>query len=67
MTIVIDAITMVDSAVVDYTQFCEKSFEVLTSLQEDRNLQRPKTEACEMQQRDDEVKGTRKPSRSQKY
>jgi len=48
----------VDSVVADCTQLFEQSFEVLTSLQEDPNVQRLETEAHEIQQRYHEVKGT---------
>ena len=46
-----------DSAIADCTQLYEQSFEVLTSLQEDPNIQRLEMEAHELQQCYDEVKG----------
>lgn len=51
-------IAVVNSAVTYYTKLFEQSFEVLTTLQEDPNIQCLETEACKLQQRDDEVKGT---------
>ena len=51
-------VMVVESAVADCTQLFEQSFEVLTSLQEDPNIQRLETKACELQQHYDEVKGT---------
>lgn len=49
---------MVDSAVANCTQLFEQSLEVLTSLQEDPNLQQLELKSCDLQQRYDEVKGT---------
>jgi len=46
------------SAVADYTQLFKQSFEVLTSMQEEPNIQRLEMEACELQQRYDQVKGS---------
>ena len=55
---VIEAVTEVESAVPDCTHLFEQSFEVLIGLQEDPNIQRLETEARELQQHYDEVKGT---------
>ena len=57
-TVVTIAIAAVDNAVANCMQLFEQSFEVLTTLQEDPNLERLETEARELQQRYDEVKGT---------
>lgn len=47
-TAVIEAVAAMDSAVVDYTQLFEQSFEVLTSLHEDPNVQSLNMEAREL-------------------
>lgn len=49
---------VVDNVVVDCTQIFEQSFELLTSLQEDPNVQWLEIEAWELQQCYDKVKGT---------
>lgn len=49
---------VVDFALADYTQPFEQSFEVLTCLQEDPNLQSLDIEVCELQKCYDEFKGT---------
>lgn len=54
-TIVKDAIIAVDTAVKDCTTLIEKVLKVVTSLQEDLELQRLEIEARELQQRYDEV------------
>lgn len=54
-TITLDEI---GSGVRDCTRMFEESFEVLMNLQEDPNIQRLETEACELQQQYDRVKGT---------
>lgn len=48
VTIVIEAVTVVESVVANCTQLFEKLFEVLTSLQEDPNIQRIEMEAHEL-------------------
>jgi len=50
----------VDSVVTDYMKPFEQSFEVLTTLQEDTNIEHLETEVHKLQQRYDEVKGTTK-------
>ena len=57
-SVITTAITEVNSAVTDYTKLFEQLFEVLTTLQEDLNIQRLEKEARELQQKYDEVKGT---------
>lgn len=52
------AMVVIDSVVADYMQLFKQSFEVLTALQEDPNVECLETKACELQQRYDEVKGT---------
>ena len=49
---------MIDSALVDCMYLFEQSFEVLTTLQEDPNVEHLETEACEIQHRYEKVKGT---------
>lgn len=49
VTVVIEAVVAVDSVVADYLQLFEQSFEVSTSLQEDPDVHRSKTEARELQ------------------
>ena len=49
---------MVDSVVVDCMWIFEQSFEVMTSLEDDPNVECLETEELELQQRYDEVKGT---------
>lgn len=58
VTVVIEAIAAIDSAVADCTQIFEQSFKALTSLQEDPNVQQLETKACELEQHYDEVKRT---------
>jgi hypothetical protein len=48
----------IDSVVQYYTNMLEESLEVFISLQEDPNIQRLETEARELQQQYDTVKGT---------
>ena len=48
MTIVTEVVTVVESVVADCMQLFEQSFEVLTSLQEDPNIERLETEVCEL-------------------
>lgn len=48
----------INSAVKDCTKLLEESFEVITTLQEDPNLQCLETEARKLQQRYDDIKGT---------
>lgn len=48
----------ISSAVKDCTKMLEESFEVFTTLQEDPNIQRVETEAHELQQQYDDIKGT---------
>jgi len=50
----------VDSAGIDYMKLFEQSLEVLTTLQEDPNIECLEIEACELQQRYNKVKGTKK-------
>ena len=57
-TTVTTTIVVVDSAVADYMQLFEQSFEVQTTLQEDPNVEPLETVVGELQQRYDEVKGT---------
>ncbi|CAA3018922.1 Hypothetical predicted protein [Olea europaea subsp. europaea] len=57
-TPIIAAVMVVESVVGDYMQLFKISFEVLKSFHEDPNIQRLETEACELQQFYDEVKGT---------
>ena len=57
-TAVTEVVAAVNSVVADCTQLFEKSFEVLTSLQEDPNVKWLETEVHELQQCYDEVKGT---------
>ena len=57
-----NAVTMgikeISSAVKDYTKLFEESFEVLNTPQEDSNIQSLETEACELQQNYNDIKGT---------
>lgn len=48
----------ISSVVRDCTRMLEESFKVLTNLQEDPNIHRLETEARELQQHYDSVKGT---------
>ena len=57
-TTITTTIATVDSAVIDYMKMFEQSFKVLTTLQEDMNIEFLETEACELQQKYDEIKGT---------
>jgi len=57
-TMVTIAMAAVDSVVTEYVNLFEQSFEVLTTLQEDPNIEHLETEARKLQQRYDEVKGT---------
>lgn len=49
---------MVDSAMTDCMKLLEQPFEFLTTLQEESNIELLEIEACRLQQRYDEVKGT---------
>ena len=49
---------VVDSALADCMHLFEQSFEVLTTLQKDLNVEHLETEARELQKKYDEVKGT---------
>lgn len=49
-------IAKVNSATTDYTNLFEESFEVISTLQEDSNIQHLETEAHELQNKYDEVK-----------
>lgn len=53
-----DAIAVVASTETDYTTLFEESLELLTSLQEDPNVQTLETKAWELQQYYDKVKVT---------
>lgn len=57
-TVVTEEVAEIDSAVAKCTQLFEQSFEVLTSLQEDPNVQQLEIEAHDLQQHYDEVKST---------
>lgn len=57
-TVVTTTMAVIDSAVEKCMQLFEQSFEVLTTLQEDLNLERLEIEVHDLQQRYDEVKGT---------
>lgn len=48
----------INSAIRDYTRMLEESFEVLTNIQEDPNIQCLEIEVRELQQHYDNVKGT---------
>ena len=48
----------INSVVRDCTRMLEESFEVLTTLQEDLNIQRLETKVHKLQQQYDEIKGT---------
>lgn len=50
--------TEINGVVKDCTKLLEESFEVLTSLQEDLNIQHLEIKACKLQQLYDEMKGT---------
>jgi len=51
-------ITEVNSVVKDYTKLFEELFKLLTTLQEDPNIQHLETEAHKLQQQYDDIKGT---------
>jgi len=53
-----DAIATVDAAVKDFTSLFEQPLELVTSLQEDPNVQQLETEEMELQLNYDEVKAT---------
>lgn len=57
--VVKDAIANIDAAVVDCTMLFEQAMEIVTTLQEDPNLQRLNTKTGELQQQYDEVRGRR--------
>lgn len=57
-TTVTVVVATVDSVVADCMQLFEQSFEVLTTLQEDLNVDHLETEAHKIQKRCDEAKGT---------
>lgn len=48
----------INSGVKDYTKMLEESFEVLTTLHEDPNIQHLEKELRELQQNYDDIKGT---------
>lgn len=48
-TMVTTSIMMVDSAVINYMKLFEQSFEVLTTLQENPNIERPETKVHKLQ------------------
>jgi len=57
-TAVITTMAVIDSAVADCRQLFEQSFDLLTTLQEDSNVDFLEIEARELQERYDEIKGT---------